>query len=236
VTGEAFAAAGARGSRGAGAIRASQPAKGTYGALALAGACLLGMILVWTLAELVPAIHLRDAVALRDVTLLSRPSVDAVANFLLDLLDPAVFVVWSVLLVATALVRSRPRVAMAIVPVLALAPLTSEQLKPLLAHANDSVRGVHVGVASWPSGHSTAALALALCAVLVASPRRRPLVAALGGVFALAVGLALLILAWHMPSDVLGGYLVAILWAALAVAGLRAAERRWPSRRAASPG
>ena len=48
--------------------------------------------------------------------------------------------------------------------------------------------------------------------------------------FAVAVGCALLILAWHMPSDVLGGYLVAALWTALAVAALRAADRRWPPR------
>jgi membrane-associated phospholipid phosphatase len=37
-------------------------------------------------------------------------------------------------------------------------------------------------------------------------------------------------LAWHMPSDVLGGYLVASLWMALAVAALRGADRRWPPR------
>jgi membrane-associated phospholipid phosphatase len=59
----------------------------------------------------------------------------------------------------------------------------------------------------------------------------RPVVAIVGAAFAIAVGCALLILAAHMPSDVLGGYLVAILWTALAVAGLRAAERRWPSGR-----
>jgi membrane-associated phospholipid phosphatase len=189
------------------------------------------MVLVWTLAELVPAIHIRDAAALRDFTLLSRPHVDALASFLLNLLDPLLFAVWSVSLVAVAFARSRPRVALAVAPVLTLAPLTSEQLKPLLGHANDRVQGVHIGVASWPSGHSAAALALALCAVLVAPPRRRALVAALGGLYAVAVGGALLILAWHMPSDVLGGYLVAILWTALAVAALRAAERRWPSQR-----
>ena len=54
--------------------------------------------------------------------------------------------------------------------------------------------------------------------------------ASIGAVFAVAVGCALLILAWHMPSDVLGGYLVAALWTALAVAALRAADRRWPPR------
>ena len=71
-----------------------------------------------------------------------------------------------------------------------------------------------------------------LCAVLVAPARLRPLVASIGALYAVAVGFALLILAWHMPSDVLGGYLMATLWAALAVAALRAAERRWPTARA----
>jgi membrane-associated phospholipid phosphatase len=46
----------------------------------------------------------------------------------------------------------------------------------------------------------------------------------LGALLVAAVGCALLILAWHMPSDVLGGYLLATLWAALAVAALRAGE------------
>ena len=61
--------------------------------------------------------------------------------------------------------------------------------------------------------------------------RLRPLVATLGVMFMAAVGVSLLILAWHLPSDVLGGYLVGTLWAALlAVAGLRAAEARSRSR------
>ena len=66
--------------------------------------------------------------------------------------------------------------------------------------------------------------------MLVAPRRARPVVAVLAGAFALAVGAALLIRAWHMPSDVLGGYLLALLWTALAVAGVRWSERRWPAR------
>ena len=116
---------------------------------------------------------------------------------------------------------------------MALAPFTSETLKPLLAHPHARVGDVHIGPASWPSGHSTAALALVLCAVLVTPARLRPVVAGVGGVFAVAVGCSLLILAWHMPSDVLGGYVVATLWMALAVAALRLAERRWPTRQRA---
>jgi membrane-associated phospholipid phosphatase len=102
-------------------------------------------------------------------------------------------------------------------------------LKPLLAHSHASVGGVWIGPASWPSGHSTAAVALVLAAVFVSPARLRPLVSLLGAVFAVAVGVSLLILAWHMPSDVLGGFFVASFWGALALAVLRAVERRWPA-------
>jgi membrane-associated phospholipid phosphatase len=201
--------------------------------LGVAGLCLLALALIWVVAQLVPAAHLRDAVALRDFTLLSRPHVDAAANFLIHLLEPAVFILWGAGLVSVALARGRPRVAVAVAAVMGLAPFTAETLKPLLAHPHAQVGAAHIGPASWPSGHSTAALALVLCAVLVTPLRLRPVVAAVGGVFAVAVGCSLLILAWHMPSDVLGGYVVATLWMALAVAALRLAERRWPTRQRA---
>jgi membrane-associated phospholipid phosphatase len=200
-------------------------------ALGIAGLCMVGLALTWIVAALVPATHVRDAVALHDFTLLSRPHVDAVANFLLDLLDPALFTLWAILLIAFSLARGRPRVALAIACVMGLAPLTSETLKPLLAYPHAQVGHTYIDPASWPSGHATAAVALVLCAVLVAPMWLRPAVAALGGMFAVAVGCSLLILAWHMPSDVLGGYLVASLWMALAVAGLRAAELRETIRR-----
>jgi membrane-associated phospholipid phosphatase len=197
--------------------------------MVVAVACVLALALVWVVAELVPAVHLKDAVALRDFTLLSRPRVDTVASFLIHLLEPPTFIIWGVALVAVALARGRSRIALAVVAVMGLAPLTAEILKPLLAHPHVRIGALQVGSASWPSGHSTAALALVLSAVLVAPARLRLLVATVGGVFAVAVGISLLILAWHMPSDVLGGYLVATLWMALAVAALRAAERRWPT-------
>jgi membrane-associated phospholipid phosphatase len=205
------------------------PRSQAAGPLGIAGLCLVALALIWVVAELVPAAHLRDALALRDFTLLSRPHIDTAANFLIHLLEPALFILWGAALVFIALARGRPRVALAVAAVMGLAPLTSETLKPLLAHPHARVGDVHIGPASWPSGHSTAALALVLCAVLVAPARLRLTVAAVGGVYAAAVGCALLILAWHMPSDVIGGYLVASLWMALAVAALRVADRRWPA-------
>jgi membrane-associated phospholipid phosphatase len=184
------------------------------------------MAATWTLAELVPAVHLRDAVALNDFTKLRRLGVDTAANGLLHLLDPLLYTVWAVLLVAVALLRRRPRVALAVAIVLPAAPGIAELLKPLLAHTHDSVGWAWIGPASWPSGHATAAMTLVLCALLVAPHRLRPLVAALGCAFAVAVGCSLLILAWHMPSDVLGGYLLAALCVSLAVAAIGSAWDR----------
>jgi membrane-associated phospholipid phosphatase len=195
---------------------------GPAGPLLVAGFCLLVLVLIWVVAELVPAMHLRDAAVLRDFTLLSRPRVDSAAGDLLRLIEPAPLIVLGTVLVVVALVRRRWQLGLAVALVLSLAPLSAQLLKPLLAHGHDPVSGVYMANASWPSGHSTAAAALVLCAVLVSPARLRPLVAVLGALFALAVGCALLILAWHMPSDVLGGYFLAALWVAIAMAGLRA--------------
>jgi membrane-associated phospholipid phosphatase len=204
------------------------------GALGLALLCVLGLTATWCVAALVPAAHARDATALYDFTLLNRGNVEWVANGVLDLLNTATATVWALVLVAVALRRRRPRVALAVALVMGLAPLSAEVLKPLVAHSHAVVDGIYIKAASWPSGHSTAALTLAFCAVLVAPVRMRPTVLAAGLAFAAAVGLSLLILAWHMPSDVLGGYLLASLWMSLTVAALRASDRRWPVARGLS--
>ena len=74
-------------------------------------------------------------------------------------------------------------------------------------------------------------MTLALCAVLVAPPALRTAAAVLGGALAVGVGYALLVLGWHYPSDVLGGFLVAGLWTSLAVAALHRVEAPEPARR-----
>ena len=194
----------------------------------------MALALTWVVAALVPATHVKDAVALYDFTLLGGPRLDDLANALLHLLDPLLYTLWAVLLIVFALGRRRPLLALAAGLVMGLAPLTAETLKPLLAHSHARIYGDEISAASWPSGHASAATALALCAVLVAPRRLRPTVALLGAMFAAGVGFSLLLLAWHLPSDVVGGYLVGTLWAALAVAGLRMAEARSRSRRLGS--
>jgi membrane-associated phospholipid phosphatase len=197
----------------------------------LAALCVALGALLWLLAEHVPTLQVKDAVLLHDfVRLDSSTAVDRVAKLLPQLLNPVLFIIWGLALVLFALSQERPRVALAVVAVMALAPFSAEILKPLLAHPHVRIGYTQIGAASWPSGHSSAATALALSAILVAPARFRTAVAFAAVTFALAVGAALLIRAWHMPSDVLGGYLNGIFWMALAVAGLRACERRRPPK------
>ncbi|HTB70284.1 MAG TPA: phosphatase PAP2 family protein [Solirubrobacteraceae bacterium] len=198
--------------------------------LAFAALCALAMLALWALAEHVYAFEIRDTALLRDFTRLNGQHVGVVCKVLLGLLEPLLFTIWGLALMLFAIARSRPRIAVAVVAVMALAPLSAEILKQALAHPHVSIGGTQVGAASWPSGHATAATALALSAVLVTPPRwRRPaLLVAIA--FVLAVGAALLIREWHLPSDVLGGYLLGSLYVSLALAAVRASERRWPRR------
>lgn len=215
----------ARRSRAAHGTAAASRRPNALQAFGLACACVAAGAVVWALASFVSIVHRADARLLYDFTRANRPSVERVGELALHLLDPSLFVLWGIALVAFALSRGRGRVALAVAAILTLAPATSELLKPLLAQPHASVGGVHINSSSWPSGHSTAAMALVLGAVLASPSRLRPFVATLGGAYVALVAVALLVLAWHMPSDVLGGFLVAGTWAALALALLRLTDR-----------
>ena len=67
-------------------------------------------------------------------------------------------------------------------------------------------------------------MTVALCAVLVAPPAYRAAVAFAGFCITIALAYATLGLTWHYPSDVVAGFLVAGLWVALAIVGLRRVE------------
>jgi membrane-associated phospholipid phosphatase len=196
-------------------------------ALLAAAACLAGLVVTGLLAYLVPGAQIRDSASLNSFATLSGPRVDSAAEHIAHLADPGPYAIFAVGLIAVALARGRRRTAVAVALVIVLAPLTSELLKPLLAHARPAdwlSVDAQVRAASWPSGHATASMTLALCAVLVAPPVLRPLAAVAGGLYALAVSFSILILVWHFPSDVIGGYFSAGMWTLVAVAALR----RWP--------
>jgi membrane-associated phospholipid phosphatase len=202
-------------------------------AVVAAAAFVAGAVIVWAVAfRTAPGARL-DTIALAGFVGLGTPRVDALATPLTRLADPGPFAVWTAAIVCLALVRRRPSLACMAAVVLVGANLTTQALKLLTAEprAIDSMPGGHIALQSWPSGHATASMTLALCLVAVVPSRLRPLAAALGGTFVLGVVYSLLVLAWHFPSDVLGGFCVAAAWT---LAGLAAVQAVEPRRRVAA--
>lgn len=202
---------------------------------ALAGAAACGAVLglVWLASFHVSPLERADDrvfLAFYDLTSVSyRPRIEDIASFFVSLCDPSRFVLLGVIPAVVALVRRRVRDACAAMALVVGASVTTQALKHVLPEPHVvSLLGVHspVPYPHFPSGHSTAAMALVLALVLVSPARVRPLVAGLGAVFAAGVGCSLLALGTHMPSDVFGGFLVAAAWSLLVVAALPAVGRR----------
>ncbi|MEA2158369.1 MAG: hypothetical protein QOD66_749 [Solirubrobacteraceae bacterium] len=159
----------------------------------------------------------------------AHPRLGSIASFIARLCNPRPYVYLALAPLAVALARRRIWAAITIGGILLGANVTTQLLKPLLAtpRAAGLLAGARpVSPASWPSGHATAAMALALCCVLAAPARLRPLASALGAAFAVAVSYSFLSLQWHYPSDVIGGFLVAATWTLLGVAAVFVADSR----------
>jgi membrane-associated phospholipid phosphatase len=204
---------------------------------AAGGAALLA--LTWLVAfHIGLARHADQSILLGFYDLGHRGRVSTVASFVAQLCSPTPYVYFVWVPVLVALLRGRPRVAIAICAILLGANVTTHLLKPLLATPRPPSAAAGfptIAAASWPSGHATAAMSFALCAVLAAPGRLRPLVAALGAAFTVAVCYSFLALGWHYPSDVLGGFLVATIWALLAVSALLAVEEHRAGRSTRPP-
>jgi membrane-associated phospholipid phosphatase len=194
-----------------------------------AGVGVVLLLVTWYTAHYVAVIKRVDVSILNGFAELHRPNLDRLTHFVATLCNPHPYVVLAAVPVLVALARRRPRVAVTVGAIMLCANETTQLLKPLLAGPRDLVWWNPLSNASWPSGHATAAMSLALCAVIAAPARRRPVVAAAMSAFAIAVCYSFLELGWHYPSDVLGGFLVAATWTLLGVAALSAYEARRPS-------
>lgn len=209
----------------------------TRAAQALLGAAIgvALLVLLWGLGLHVPAFESVDLAILKGFTDLSqRPHVGTVAHRIATLCNPSPYVYLAAVPLIVALIRRRGWLAVAIFAILLGANETTQLLKPLLHATRPALQGQgpsNLVRGTWPSGHATAAMSLALCCVLAAPARWRPWVAAAGSIFAVAVCYSFLSLQWHYPSDVIGGYLVAGTWTCLGIAAMielggRSAERQ----------
>lgn len=207
------------------APRVAQPLK-------LAAACAGAFALLLALAYVPGPARSLDGTALQQLGTLQHTTVAALADRLVVFGDPAQVGLIGIALALVALARGRRRLALGVVVLLGATSVGSQVLKALLAHPRPG-HPTAVGPVvpdSFPSGHATAAMSLALAGVIVAPPRLRPLIGVVGGAAALAVGFSIVLLGWHFPSDVVGGYLLAAATSLGVVTAVRAADARWPAR------
>lgn len=187
--------------------------------LGLTLACALGAVGVY-LAAVHTAVgqridtHLRGGI-LRD----ENPVAYAATSDLLDTIS-----VWSLALMGAAvmgiaLARRRPHLAVGVGVLVLAANVTTQILKRYLPRP-DLVPEQWPEPGSYPSGHVTVAMSLAMALILVAPASLRLMAAVIGSVYALGVGVAVIALDWHRPSDVLGAYLVVTAWTGLVAAAL----------------
>jgi membrane-associated phospholipid phosphatase len=196
--------------------------------------CVLAFFALLYLAYYVAPARWLDSAALHGFTAMYSPRIDHAANVFAHLCNPIPYAIASLVVVAIAARVRSPRTAAAIFLFIAGANATSQLLKPALAHHRELWQTqwhmYNVADAAFPSGHATAAMTISLALLIIVPPAFRPLVATFGALFTIAVSFSILILEYHFPSDVVGGYLVATAWGLGTFAALRALNGRWPER------
>jgi membrane-associated phospholipid phosphatase len=170
-------------------------------------------------------LHWDEVAMLRGWDGAAFPQVHEAIDRLVRSIDVASLALAAAGLAALALLRGRPWHSLAAFVMIGGPILTTEYLKPHLGSADpfggEPFRAVH---ATFPSGHATIAMSIALTLVFVTPAASRLAAAAIGAGYAGTVGVGLVALGAHYPSDVLGGFLVAACWAGLVAAAVLALQ------------
>src|SRR4051812_14704395 len=127
-----------------------------------AGLCAAAAAAVWAAAFQVPAVRTADLHVLERLFGLGGVRGWELAGGLVAFFDPAPYLVLAGAVVAGALAAGRGRAALAAGVLLAGSAVTTQLLKQALAAPRASPLGHYMPAASWPSGHTTAAVSLAL--------------------------------------------------------------------------
>jgi membrane-associated phospholipid phosphatase len=198
--------------------------------LAAAG-CLLGVLVVAFFAFKVGRAASFDTSVLYRLSAPRETLGFDIATVVARLADPLPLFLMTLTVVGLGLRWGRRREVLAAVAVVLGANLTTQVLKELFAHHRYQalLTDHQPWTNAYPSGHTTAAVAIGIALMLVVPPRLLPRAAALAAGFAAAVGLALVVIEWHYPSDVVGGFLVASAWGLAALAALRLRARPEPA-------
>ena len=210
---------------------ASRAVNPSYRALCAAGLAAALVTLVGLLALGGSAVPRADEQVLHAFSRLDTPGADRWLRLVAHLADRIPYLLASGALIVVSWRSGKHRLAQLLPLMLAGSAVTTQVLKQLLAEPRFVawLGSNQVDNESWPSGHATAAMTLALAVMLVVPPERRRRVALLAGAYVIAVCTAVLAMVWHFPSDVIGGLCVAAVWGLLTLAALTRQRRIVPT-------
>jgi membrane-associated phospholipid phosphatase len=148
----------------------------------------------------------------------------AAAAHLLNTISVGSLVLAIALLVAQAWVRGRPDLSVVAAAVIVGAVLSAEVLKHYIL-ARPTLALGPIPRPSYPSGHTAIAFSVGVAATLCVPERLRRRTAFIAVLYGSGIGVATLAAGWHRPSDVAGGLLLVISFAAAIAAVSRIDER-----------
>ena len=186
-------------------------------------ACAGGVVGIAVLSYWAPPFERLDENVLNAISTPSGSLIHDLAFAVEQPMDPIGWAAAATLAFLLASWRGRHKLALFAVAMIVGTAVIDLVLKAVFEHPRE--QSIPIGEFEWfpvasayPSGHAAGALAIALAFFFVVPSSWRRATAAIGLVFTLAVSLGLLVLNYHYPGDILGGWLVALGWCFLLLA------------------
>ncbi len=186
----------------------------TYAALAL-----LAFLVVYALAVQTEWGQRLDQIAFTGGARVPERAQEA-AGSLLRIVSVGGLAIGMLLLGGVAAARRRPGLILVPAAVIGLTMIAAEVLKHLLLDRPELLLVPLFTENTYPSGHTATAISIGLAALLVAPPRLRTPVAILAFLGAGGFGVFVVTAGWHLPSDALGAYALALCVACLVMAAV----------------
>jgi membrane-associated phospholipid phosphatase len=174
-----------------------------------------------------------DAAAVRDV----EGSLDDVLDRLVAAVNPLTVTLVVVVMIWLAIRSGRPTDGFRAGALVAASALLAGELEAVLGRVDllGAEGEREFGAAFYPSGHATVVMSLALAILLVAPRRSRFALALAGAIWSSVLGFAICAGGSHHPSDVLGGFLLALAAASITAVGRPALNNPVPRDRHLPP-
>ena len=204
-------------------MKASSSSQKSLQSRALVGTALLfivSSVLFGLLAALVTngVTNTFDETVLLWINQHASPAFDTLFTIITQFGDAVFVTLASLVIILVLLFRKQPLKALFVAIGVGGAVLLSVILKPLFDRSRPDLWEwlVHETSLSFPSGHATASMALALCCVAVLWRTRFHVVSlVLAPLYVALIGLSRLYLGVHFPTDILGGWLLSLSWVSL---------------------